>query len=179
MCCALGVSASRLLTGPSSPSGSPSSGASTPTSVQPTRTPLVVHYPPTTQADLRGLAAKGNASAIHVASSESVGLVGVCPEPRREVWVDPKLTGQQLAEDLLAFFYGQGLDSKCGSLVVAYHTQAEAVAGVAYTAGRINLDVTDSSGAANTDPNATNLTYMLTLDIGGVATGQEYVVTYS
>jgi hypothetical protein len=142
-----------------------------------TPTPQVVHYPPTTQADLQGLTAEGDASAIHEFHSESVGLVGACPQPKREVTVDPSVTGQQLAEDLLAYFYDQQLDSPCGSLVLAYHNQGEANDG--YTAGRINLDVTDSSGAANVDPNATNLKYTLTLDTGGVLTSQqEYVVTY-
>src|SRR5690242_11703980 len=95
---------------------------------QPTAKPTataVVHYPPTTQADLRGLAAKGNASAIHEFHSESVGL-GVCPQPKREVTVDPSVTGQQLAEDLLAYFYGQQLVNPCGSVVGAYHSQSEA-----------------------------------------------------
>jgi hypothetical protein len=89
----------------------------------------VIHYPPTTQADLRGLAAEGDASALHEFDSESVGLVGACPQPKREVTVDPNVTG--------------------------------------------------STGAANLDPNATNLKYTLTLDLGGVLTSQqEYVVTY-
>lgn len=141
-----------------------------------TQAPQVIHYPPKTEADLRGLAAKGDASALHEFHSESVGNVGVCPQPKREVTVSPSVTGQQLAEDLLAYFYGQQLDSPCGSLVGAYHNQAEA--GNAYTAGRISFDVTDSSGQPNLDPNATNLKYTLTLDTGDVATGQEYVVTY-
>ena len=106
-----------------------------------------------------------------------MGAVGVCPEPKREVTVEPSVTGQQLAEDLLAYFYAQQLDSPCGSIVFAYHNQAEA--NDLYTAGRINFDVTDSSGASNVDPNASNLKYTLTLDIGGVLTSQqEYVVTY-
>ncbi len=142
----------------------------------PTPTPQSIHYPPTTEADLRGLAAQGDASAIHEFHSESVGLVGVCPQPKREVTVDPRVTGKQLAEDLLAYFYGQQLDSPCGSVVFAYHHQGEA--NDAYTAGRILFDVTDASGAGNVDPNATNLTYTLTLDIGGFSTGHEYVVTY-
>jgi hypothetical protein len=125
---------------------------------------------------LLGLAAKGDASAIQEFHSESVGL-GVCPQPKREVTVDPSLTGQQLAEDLLAYFYDQQLTSPCGSVIFAYHTQSEA--GDVYTAGRIILDVTDSSGAVNIDPNATNLTYPLTLDLGGVLSSQqEYIVTY-
>jgi hypothetical protein len=141
-----------------------------------TPTPQSVHYPPKTETDLRGLAAKGDASAIHEFHSESVGLTGACPQPKREVTVDPSITGQQLAEDLLAYFYGQQLDSPCGSIVFAYHNQSEA--NDVYTAGRINFNVTDSSGAANVDPNASNLKYTLTLDVGGLGTGQEYVVTY-
>ena len=145
---------------------------------QPTQipTPQTIPYPPTTLADLQGLAAKGDASAIHEFHSESVGAVGVCPQPKREVTVDPSVTGQQLAEDLLAYFYAQQLDSPCGSVVFAYHNQGEA--GDAYTAGRILVDVTDSSGAGNLDPNATNLKHTLTLDIGGLSSNQEYVVTY-
>ncbi|HEY6287736.1 MAG TPA: hypothetical protein VIX20_18870 [Ktedonobacteraceae bacterium] len=139
-------------------------------------TPQSIHYPPKTIADLHGLAAKGDASAIHEFHSESVGLTGVCPQPKREVTVDPSVTGQQLAEDLLAYFYANQLDNPCGSVVFAYHNQSEA--GNGYTAGRVSLDVTDSSGAANLDPNATNLKYTLTLDTGDVATGQEYTVTY-
>ena len=140
-------------------------------------TPQSIQYPPRTIADLRGLAAKGDASAINEFHSESVGAVGACPQPKREVTVEPSVTGQQLAEDLLAYFSAQQLDSPCGSLVVAYHNQGEA--NDAYTAGRINFDVTDSSGAVNLDPNATNLKYTLTLDIGGdLSSPQEYVVTY-
>ncbi len=105
-----------------------------------------------------------------------MGAVGVCPEPKREVTVEPSVTGQQLAEDLLAYFYAQQLDSPCGSLVLAYHNQGEA--NDVYTAGRINFDVTDSSGAVNLDPNASNLKHTLTLDIGGDYKNQEYVVTY-
>lgn len=118
----------------------------------------------------------GNAGAINVVDSENVGLGGACPQPKREVVVDPSVTGQQLAEDLLAYFYGQGPDSKCGALVLAYNNQSEV--GDIYTAGRINFDATDSSGQANTDPNATNLKYRLTLDVGGALAGQEYVVSY-
>src|SRR5262249_17635035 len=89
----------------------------------------------------------------------------------------PRMTGQQLAQDLLAYFYGQGLDSKCGSLVLAYHNQSEV--GDVYTAGRINFDAIDSNDQTNTDPNASNLKYRLTLDIGGVLSSQrKYVVTY-
>lgn len=161
-------------------------GSTTPTSqatqsatqavTHPTQAPQVVHYPPKTEADLRGLAAQGDASALHEFHSESVGLVGVCPQPKREVTVDRSVTGKQLAEDLLAYFYAQQLNNPCGSLLLAYHSQSEA--GDAYTAGRILLNVTDANGAGNTDPNATNLKYSLTLDTGDVATGQEYTVTY-
>lgn len=129
-----------------------------------------VHYPPMTVADLHGLAAKGEASAIHEFHSERVGLTG-CPQPKQEVRVDPSITGQQLAEDLLAYFYAHQLDSPCGSLVLAYHTQAEATD--AYTAGRIAVDT------QNTDPNATHTKRTMTLDIGGADTSQqEYTITY-
>jgi hypothetical protein len=140
-------------------------------------TPQSIHYPPRTIADLHGLAAKGDASAIHEIHSESVGLTGVCPQPKREVTVDPSVTGQQLAEDLLAYFYANQLDSPCGSVVFAYHNQSEA--NDVYTAGRILFDANDSSGNLNDDPNATNLTYVLTLDIGGdLSNPQQYIVTY-
>jgi hypothetical protein len=124
---------------------------------------------------LRALAAQGDASAIHEFHSESVGL-GICPEPKREVTVSTSLTGKTLAEDVLAYFFGQQLDTPCGSVVFAYHSQSES--GDFYTAGRILLDVTDASGGTNTDPNATGLTYTLTLDLGGVDNGQEYVVRW-
>ena len=157
---------------------SPSDSTSTTsTSTQvPTSAPQSIHYPPTTVADLHGLAGQGDASAIHEFRSESVGLTGACPQPKREITVAPSVTGQQLAEDLLAYFYAQQLDSPCGSVVFAYHNQGEA--GDVYTAGRILVDDTDSSGAANVDPNASNLKHTLTLDIGGLSTNQEYVVTY-
>lgn len=147
--------------------------------VTPTATPKLTPspQPPATAADLRGLAAKGDANAIHPFHSESVGAAGVCPEPKTEVTVDPSVTGEQLVEDLLAYFYAQQFDSNpCGVLVLAYHNQGEA--DNAYTAGRISTDVTDSSGVMNFDPNAVNLKRQLTLDIGSVDTSQESVVTY-
>src|SRR5207302_11046711 len=104
-----------------------------------------------------------------------------CPQPKRLVTVDPSVTGQQLAEDLLAYFYGQQLDSPCGSIVFAYHDQAEvndANTGGTYTAGLLNFDVTNASGNVNIDPNASNLKHKLTLDVGSFDAHQEYVVTY-
>ncbi len=155
----------------------PMAATSTPTiAPTPSPTPQPVHYPPTTVTDLHGLAAKGNTSAVHEFHSESVGLTGACPQPEREVTVDPSVTGRQLAEDLLAYFYAQQLDDPCGSVVFAYHNQTEAGGG--YTAGRIEVDVTNSSGAENLDPNASNLKYTLTLDIGDIDTGQEYIVSW-
>lgn len=136
----------------------------------PSPTPRPI-YPPKTLADLHALAAKGDASAIHEFDSESVGLP-VCPQPKREVTVSPNITGQQLAEDLLAYFFANGLDSPCGSVVFAYHSQSEA--GNGYTAGRILVDTDD-----NSDPNATNIKHTLTLDIGDYISGQEYTITYS
>lgn len=130
---------------------------STPTSAQ------AVHYPPATADDLHGLAAKGDKSAIHEFHSEIVGLAGVCPQPKREVTVDPALIGQQLAEDLLAYFYAQHLDNSCGSLVVVYHNRSEAGGG--YTAGRVDLTVTESK-------------HRLTLDTGGLSTSEEYIISY-
>lgn len=149
--------------------------------MEPTATskPHPIQYPPKTEADLRGLAAAGDASAIHMFKSESVGLTGVCPQPKREITVDSRITGRQLAEDLLAYFYSEQLDSSCGSIVFAFHKQAEESSVGYYTAGRIKFDVTDSNGNINTDQNATNLKHTLTLDIGGFMENQkEYVVTY-
>lgn len=146
--------------------------------IAPTQAPAIIHYPPKTVDDLRGLAAKGNANAIHEFHSESVGLTGVCPQPKRDTTIDTGVTGQQLAEDLLAYFYGQQLDSPCGSVVFVEHSQSDA--GNGYTAGRIYFDATDASGQENTDPNATGLKYTLTLDIGGSIdpSAKEYTVTY-
>ncbi len=157
------------------PTATPSPTPSPIPTKAPTPTPTPTHYPPKTEADLHALAALGDTSAIHEFHSESVGLA-VCPQPEREVTVATNLTGQKLAEDLLAYFYAQGLQNPCGAVVFAYHSQSES--GNGYTAGRINLDVTDSNGQPNTDPNATGLTYQLTLDIGDVASGQEYVVQW-
>jgi hypothetical protein len=153
--------------------GTPRTSASSTPKTTPQAAP---QYPPKTLNDLRGLAAKGDESAIHEFHSESTGATGACPQPEREVTVSQNLTGQQLAEDLLAYFYAQQLDSPCGSLVLAYHSPAEA--GNGYTAGRVDFTVTDSSGNTNVDPNGTNLKYSLTLDIGNLASGQEYTVTY-
>lgn len=138
----------------------------------------VPRYPPKTLSDLHGLAAKGNASAIHTFSSESVGLVGACPQPKRDTTIDAGVTGQQFAEDLLSYFYGNNLDSPCGSVVFVEHNQNDA--GNGYTAGRIYFDAIGADGTENTDPNASNLKYTLTLDIGGDldANHKEYVVTY-
>lgn len=157
---------------------SESTTSSNSTSQAPTSTPDVqsANYPPTTVADLRGLAAKGDANAIHEFHSESVGAAGVCPQPKREVTVAPSLTGQQLAEDLLAYFYGQQLDNSCGSVVFAYHDKGEA--GNEYTAGRVLLGVTDSNGGINFNPNASNLKHKLTLDTGEAYKSQESIVTY-
>lgn len=137
------------------------------------------HWPPKTQADLHALAALGNASAIQEIHSESVGL-GSCPQPKRSVLVDPSVTGKQLVEDLLAYWYAQQLENPCGAVVFAYHSQAEYQAGNGYTAGRILLNVADASGQANTDPNATGLKYALTLDTGSALdpNAQEYVVNW-
>jgi hypothetical protein len=149
----------------------------------PTATPMPKpqpsHYPPKTVADLHALAAKGDANAIHEFDSESVGLTNVCPQPKREVTVDPSITGQTLAQDLLAYFYAEKLDSDpCGSAIFAYHNQSEA--GNGYTAGGIVVNTTDSSGASIDDPNATDVKYQLTLDIGDATAGtaQEYDVNY-
>lgn len=145
---------------------------------QPTQPP-VAQYPPKTLDDLQALAQQGDASQVHEFHSESVGLTGACPQPKKLVTVSSKIKGKQLAEDLLAYFFSNGLDSPCGSVVFAYHTQAEANADNGYTAGRILLDTTDSSGNANLDPNATGITYTVMLNTGDWLNGQEYVVNYT
>ena len=131
-------------------SSSGNTSATAPSTPVPTATPQPIHYPPTTVADLRGLAAKGVTGAIHEFHSESVGDAGVCPQPKREVTVTPSVTGRQLAEDLLAYFYAQQLDSPCGSIVFAYHNQGEA--NDAYTAGRINFDTLTALAAQSAVP---------------------------
>ena len=166
---ALGAVFISLLSASFSPSKQPDTAAqvSTPTVVSteastPTMAPPTVNYPPTTEADLRTLAARGDANAIHEFHSESVGLA-TCPQPKREITVDPSITGQQLAEDLLAYFYAQHLSNDCGSVVFAYHDQNEA--GDAYTAGRVLLDINGSK-------------HEITLDIGGLGANQEHIITY-
>lgn len=171
----IGIMVAAVASAPNSPQAS-----ATPTQAsQATHAPDAAQYPPKTKADLMALAAKGDASAIHEFHSESVGLTGVCPQPKREVTVDPSIQGQQLAEDLLAYFYTQQLDNPCGSVVFAFHTQAEGSGDNGYTAGRILFDTANSDGSANYDPNATGLKYTLTLDTTDALTsGQEYVVKY-
>jgi hypothetical protein len=137
----------------------------------PTASPTPVpNFPPKPKADLHALAAKGDASAIHEFNSHSVGLTGVAPQPRREVTVSPSLTGQQLAEDVLAYFYQNGLDSPCGPVVFAYHATSEAAN--ASTAGRILVQT------ENIDPNNSNAQRTLALDLGDAINGeQEHVIT--
>jgi hypothetical protein len=127
---------------------------------KPTPTPRPI-WPPRTLADLHALAARGDAGAIHEFHSTGEGLA-TCPQPSRDVTVDASLTGEQLAEDLLAYFYAQSLDNNCGSVVFAYHDQSEV--GNGYTAGRIMLKVDQGK-------------HTLTLDIGDIS-GPEYVVEY-
>ena len=76
-------------------SRSTSNGATpTNTPISTTPIPQTIHYPPKTLVDLRGLAAEGIVNAIHPFHSESVGLTGACPQPKREVTVDPNVTGK-------------------------------------------------------------------------------------
>src|SRR5579883_1223718 len=87
----------------------------------PTPTPAA-QYPPKTEADLHALATRGDANAINGFHRESVGLTGICPQPRVEATVSPKITGKQLAEDMLAYFYSQGMENPCGSVLFVYHS---------------------------------------------------------
>jgi hypothetical protein len=127
---------------------------------KPTATPRSI-WPPRTLADLHALAARGDAGAIHEFHSQGEGLA-TCPQPERDVTVDQSVTGEQLASDLLAYFYAQGLDNDCGSVVFAYHDQSEV--GNGYTAGRVMLKVDVGK-------------HVLTLDIGDIS-GPEYAVEY-
>lgn len=162
-----------------SPTSDQNQATSASTQDQPAQPIAPPSYPPKTLADLQALAQQGDASQIHEFHAESVGAVGVCSQPKRLVTVDPGITGQQLAEDLLAYFYQKNLDSPCGSLVFAYHSQAEATGDNGYTAGRVMLDTATSDGSSNYDPNATGLKYTLTFDTGDATTGQDDVVNYT
>jgi hypothetical protein len=143
----------------SQPLAAPTAAATIPTAVP---TALPSDYPPATVTGLHALAGTGNASAISEFHSESVGLAS-CPEPKREVTVASSLTGRALAADLLAYFYAQGLDNDCGSLVLAYHDPSET--GNPYTAGRIDLTVSGS--------------HVLTVDSAADFTpGSEFKVSY-
>jgi hypothetical protein len=112
----------------------------------PTPTPSATHsptFPPSTVADLKALAATGDASAVREVKSEGAGLPS-CPQPKRSVVVassvsDPK----QIAAALLNYFYAQGLDNECGSLVLAYANQGE-IDGP-YTVGQVVLNVNGGS----------------------------------
>lgn len=140
----------------------------------PTKPPAPA-WPPKTKADLQALASMGDASQIHAFHSESVGLTGVCPQPKTLATVSRSLKGKQLAEDLLAYFFGNHMDNPCGSVLFAFHSRAEGNGDNGYTAGRILLDTDNPSS----DPNASNIKYTITLDTGDVINGQEYVVSYT
>lgn len=151
----------------------------TPTTAQDTPTPETSHWPPKTKVDLDALAAVGDANQVQGFHSESVGLTGVCPQPKTLATVDASLKGQQLAQDLLAYFFGNQMDNPCGSVLFAFHSQSEGSGDNGYTAGRVLLDTTDSSGGMINDPNATGVTYRLTLDTGDALNSQEYVITWT
>lgn len=140
----------------------------------PTKPPAPA-WPPKTKADLQGLAALGDTSQIHAFHSESVGLTGVCPQPKTLATVSSSLKGEKLAEDLLAYFFGNHMDNPCGAVLFAFHTQAEGNGANGYTAGRVLLNTDNPSS----DPNATNITYTVILDTGDVISGQEYTVSYT
>ena len=119
-------------------------------------------YPPATVAQAKRFASvEGDSSAVTEFFGEMVGSAA-CPQPKRSVIVTPGLTGRQVAADLLKYFYDQGLDNQCGSLVLAYTDPTEY--GSAYTVGRVNLRVNgsrhelvvDSGGAI--DPASTSFT---------------------
>lgn len=162
-------------------SASSGTSNSTPTA-QPTNPPTQAaapRYPPKSKADLHGLAALGDSSAIHAFHRESVGLVGACPQPKVEATVAPPITGKKLAEDMLAYFYSANMDSPCGSVLFVNHKQSDVSAGAGYTAGRVDLSVTDSSGQPNTDPHGQGLSYTVTLDMGAaIGPESEYAVKY-
>jgi hypothetical protein len=84
--------------------------------------------------------------------------------------VSARITDQQLAEGLLAYFSAHLLDNTCGSVIFAFHAASEADG--FYTAGRILVQTDDA-----TDPNAPNVKRTLTLDIGDALSAQDYVVT--
>jgi hypothetical protein len=129
----------------SSPSASAPQAATpspAPIPVQPKPSPPASAYPPRTIAQARQLGSSGDRSLVHEFHSESVGLA-TCPQPKREVLVSASLTGQPLAAALLAYFFEQHLDNDCGSVVFAYHNEAEA--SDAYTAGRVIFSINDSN----------------------------------
>lgn len=122
------------------------------TSPSPKSSPALV-YPPTNIGQARAVAAAGNAADLHEFHSEGVGLA-TCPQPKRELTVAATLTGRQLAEDMLAYFFDQKLNNDCGALVVVYHDESEA--GGAYTAGRVILDVNNGMHSLEVDAQASD-----------------------
>ena len=106
-------------------------------------------FPPTTAAQAKRLAsAEGDAPSVTEFYSETVGLP-TCPQPKRSVIMAAGLTGRQVAADLLKYFYDQGLDNDCGSLVLAYTDPVEY--GSDYTVGRVNLNVNGSQHQLEVD----------------------------
>lgn len=149
-------------TTPTTQTPSPTSQATT-TPATPIPTP-VSHFPPTTFADLQALAALGSASSVQEIQ-RSVGL-GTCPRPERDVVVASYITGETLAEDLLAYWFAQQLNtSSCGSSVLAHTGLGEV--GEVPSAGSLDLTVTGAS-------------YSLEIDLGSALLGnlRVYRVTY-
>lgn len=142
--------------------GDSSQPAAAPSSASSSATAVAIVFPPATVAQAKRLAsAEGDAATVTEFYSEGVGLA-TCPQPKRSVIVTPGLSARQVAADLLKYFYDQGLDNDCGSLVLAYTDPTEY--GSAYTVGRVDLSVNgskhelvvDSGGAI--DPAQTSFT---------------------
>ncbi len=134
--------------------GSSGTGGGNPSAAPPG--PVV--YPPKTIAQAQALAITGDASAIHVARSESHPFEG-CQRPNVYATADAGLRGQALAAAELARFTDESaLTAKCPAFLYVFHSASEIAAG-GYTVGAVILD----SG-------------LLEVDTGGVASGSAFEI---
>lgn len=114
----------------------------TTTTVAPTTTNVAAApaYPPQDRAGLVAFAATGDAGAIHPYQADSVGAVGICPQPRIQATADSTIPPRQLLADEAAFALERGLlDNKCGGVVFVWNNRMESHDG-GYTVGRVLLD---------------------------------------
>jgi hypothetical protein len=128
---------------------------------------------PQTLADLEELAGRGNASSVHEFDHNSAGGYTTCDNISRSVTVKSGSSPQQLAGDLLAYFF-QLPGNPCKSRMLAFYAGTEhdvlcqgfGCKGDFYTAGRVELAVRNGQQT-------------LSLVLGRFDNASEYLVTYT